>query len=469
MRVRVPRDQPTLARALESGADRIVLQGVVDLPEGPAGAILSRPVHISGGTLRAHGGWALIVGEGVRLSDLIVENPTGHGVRIVAGAPVLENVELRVKGVAGVCEGHSKPILRRVMVDGADNGWLLREDTAPDADELAVKATGSAIVATDRAGGHLARLALVSGDSFACIEAHGESTTTLAGLTVLSAGCGALHLYASSRITVEGGHIQRSGTADARFPAIEVREQAAPTLTDLKVEQSGGRGVFLHGSCQPVLRNLSVDAAASQGVEAQGDVMLDVSGLSVVGAAGGGVVLRGAVTGRLQAVHVDDTRNVGVGLGEDVRVEVDGLRVRQAEGAGLRVAGRARAVVRQAMLELLGCPGVRVHEEGHLTLHAPIVRANRADGVQVDGAASLVVRHGQIGENEGKGLSATGSARVRANGVAITGNQGWNVAAADSAEVRWSGSPVPERVSVAPGAKLVDRSAVAADGVGQLD
>ena len=87
--------------------DRIVLSGVVSLPEGTAGAILSRPVHITGGTLRASGGWALIVGDGVRPTSVKIENPTGHGVRIVAGAPILEDVEIQVEGVAGTNDSNA--------------------------------------------------------------------------------------------------------------------------------------------------------------------------------------------------------------------------------------------------------------------------------------------------------------------------------------------------------------------------
>lgn len=72
MRVRVPRDQPTLAAALASGADRIELRGTIDLPKGPVGALIDRPVRIYGGTLRGQGGWALVVGAAVELHDVTI-------------------------------------------------------------------------------------------------------------------------------------------------------------------------------------------------------------------------------------------------------------------------------------------------------------------------------------------------------------------------------------------------------------
>lgn len=466
MRVRVPRDCPTLAEALARGADRIVLKGVVDLPAGTAGALLDRPVHITGGTLCAHGEWALIIGADVRLTGVAIENADGHGVRIVAGAPVLEDVELRVKGVAGVCEGYSRPVLRRVVVDGAENGWLLREDTAPDGDELAVNASGSALVTTDRAAGHLARLAVMSGDQFATIEASAQSRTTFAGLTVLKAGCGALHIYGESQVTVDGGHIRSSGSADPKFPAIEVRETAAPKLSDLHIENSAGRGMFLHGSCTPSLSGLRIDHSDGNGVEVRGDVVLDVRDLTVTDAKGAGVVVAGNTTGRLANVRTDATRNVGVGLGDQARVEVDGLLVRDADGAGLRVAGEARCVVRRVQAELLGCPGVWVHESAHLTLDTPSVRLNRHDGLKVEDEASLVVRRGTVAENAGRGLFAGGGARVRLDGVTLDANQGWSIEAANNASVKWSGGPLPARVSAAPGASLEDGSA--ADGAGDV-
>ena len=454
MRVRVPRDRPTLAAALATGADRIVLQGVVELPPGAAGAILSRPVHISGGTLRAHGEWALVVGEGVRLSGVRIENPEGHGVRLVAGAPVLEDLELEVQGVAGVCEGHARPVLRRVVVDGAENGWLLREDTAPDGDELAVRARGSAVVVADRAAGHLARLALMSGDRFACVEAHGQSRTTFSGLTVLSAGCGALHVYGESRVSVQGGHIQASGTADGRYPAIEVRERAAPTVAELVVDQSGGRGFFVHGEARPTLRSVRVAQAAGNGVEVQGSVVLDVDGLTLSEIGGGGVVLRGEVTGRLRNVATDATANVGFGIGGAAKVEVDGLTVRGAHGAGLRVAGSGRGVVRRARLELLGCPGVWVHEAGRVTLDAPTVCTNRADGLKVEGDGTVVVRGGRIAGNEGRGVAALEGARLRLDGVAVEDNQGWAIEAAGRADVRWSGGALPSPHTMRDGGRI---------------
>jgi hypothetical protein len=458
MRVRVPRDLPTLAAALESGADRIVLQGEVELPEGGAGAILSRPVHISGGTLRASGGWALIIGEGVRLQGVKIQNPTGHGVRIVAGSPVLEDVELSVKGVAGVCEGQSRPILRRVIVDHAENGWLLREDTAPDGDELAVQASGSALVTSDRAAGHLARLALVSGDRFACVEAHGQSRTTLSGLTILSAGCGAVHVYGESQLRIAGGHIRKSGTADVRFPAIEVRETSAPTFSDLRIEHSGGRALFAHDSARIELQAVQIDHTGSHAVEAQDSVELGVQHLNVSHSTGGGVVLRGSVTGRFSHVLVDGTQNVGVGLGGEVRVELDQVTVRAAEGAGVRVAGTARAVLRQLRAELLGCPGVLVHEQGTITLDNPSLSQNRSDGFRAEGSARAIVRGGTIAANEGRGLVVSEQAKVRLESVQLTDNLGWSVEVLGDGSVRWKGGPPPARIRVQPGATWEDDS-----------
>ncbi len=456
MRVRVPRDCPTLAAALESGADRIVLTGVVELPMGSVGAILSRPVHITGGTLRASGGWALVVGEGVRLSDLKIENPTGHGVRIVAGSPVLEDVEIRVQGVAGVCEGHSRPMLRRVVVDGAENGWLLREDAAPDGDQLAVHATGSALVTTDRAGGHLARVALMSGAQFACVEAHGQSHTTLAGLTVLSAGCGALHIYGESRVVVQGGHIQKSGTADVRFPAIEIRESASPTLSELRIEHSGGRGLFLHGQAKPTLRTVAIEHTGANAVEGQGEVMLDAQKVSVSHATGAGVVFRGSVSGRMADLSIDTTSSAGVALGEGVKLDLERLTVRGTEGAGLRIAGQARSVVRSARLELLGRAAVWVQEQGRLTIHEASIQQNRSNGLQVEGDGRVLVRGGSVRANQGMGLHASDAARIRMERVSIAENQGWNVELKDTVVLHWKGGPAPERVKVHPDALWAD-------------
>ncbi|HCH66681.1 MAG TPA: hypothetical protein DFR83_28015 [Deltaproteobacteria bacterium] len=459
MRVRVPRDHSSLADALASGADRIVLSGVVALPEGSVGAILSRPVHITGGRLRGAGGWALVVGEGVRLTGVKIENPSGHGVRIVAGAPVLEDVEIRVQGVAGVCEGHSRPVLRRVVVDGAENGWLLREDTAPDGDELAVNASGSALVTSDRAGGHLARLAVMSGAQFACVEAHGDSHTTLSGLTVLSAGCGALHIYGRSRLVVQGGHVRQSGTADARFPAIEIRETATPEITALRVDQSGGRAMFLHGEARPVFRSVTIDQTGSNAVEGQGQVVLDAKDLTIQQATGAGVVFRGEVTGRIETLTVDQTSNVGVGLTAKVKLDLSDVTIRGAEGAALRIAGEARGVVRKARLELLGCPAVWVQEQGALTLLDASIGQNRTHGIQVEDEARLLMRGGTVRENQGRGIAASGRARARFDGVVVQENGGWNVELSDQAEARWAGGPAPERCMVHPEASWSEASA----------
>ena len=469
MRVRVPRDQPTLAAALESGADRIVLSGVVSLPEGTAGAILSRPVHITGGTLRASGGWALIVGDGVRLTKVKIENPTGHGVRIVAGAPILEDVEIQVQGVAGVCEGHSQPVLRRVVVDGAENGWLLREDAAPVGDELAVNATGSALVTSDRAGGHLSRVALMSGAQFACVEAHGDSHTTLTALTVLSAGCGALHIYGRSRLVVDGGHVRRSGTADVRFPAIEIRETATPQLSALRIDQSGGRAMFLHGESRPTLRSITIERTGSNAIEGQGTVVLDAQDLTITHAEGAGVVFRGEVSGRIQSLTTDQTTNVGVGLGASVKLELADVTVRGAAGAGLRMAGQARGVVRNARFELLGCPAVTAEASSMLTLQNASVGRNRGHGIVVQDEARLRMRGGAIRENQGIGLSASGSARVRLDGVTLAENVGWNIELSDQAEARWIGDEEPERRKVHPGASWSEGSSSTPDGVGHTD
>ena len=436
MRVRVPRDCATLADALATGADRIVLQGVVELPAGGAGAIVDRPVQITGGTLRGQGGWALLIGADVVLADTRIENPDGHGVRIVAGAPTLSNVELSVGGVAGVCEGTSRPVLRRVVVTDAENGWLLREDSAPDGDELAVKATGSALVVTDRAAGHLARVALVSGDTFACVEGRGQATTQLAGLTVLSAGCGALHFFEDCAVTVDGGHIQESGTSGTRFPAVETRERAAPTLRDLRVDNSGGRGFFVHGEARPVLRSVAVSGCGGAGMEVQGGVVLDVSGLSVSEAAGAGVVVRGEVTGRLDELRTDRTSNAGLAIGGSARLQVDGVEVRDAEGIGMRVAGTARATVRKLNIELLGGLGVQVHESSALTLVEPSIRLGRFDGVHVCDTARLILRGGRVGDHYGRGVVASDRSRVRIERTQLSGNGGWQLLAQDAAEVR---------------------------------
>jgi len=436
MRVRVPRDCATLADALASGADRIVVKGVVELPAGAAGALIDRPVQITGGTLRAQGGWALIIGADVVLADVRIENPTGHGVRIVAGAPVLSNVELAVQGVAGVCEGQSRPQLRRVVVVGAENGWLLREDCAPDGDELAVKATGSALVLTDRASGHLARLALMSGDQFACVEARGRASTRLAGLTVLSAGCGALHFYEDSAVAIDGGHIQKSGTADARFPAIEARERSQPTLRGLRIDNSGGRGFFVHGEARPVLREVALSGVGGAGMEVQGEAVLDVADLSVSEAAGAGVVVRGEASGRLTRLSTDRTTNVGLAIGGNARLQVDGVKVGFAEGFGLRVGGAARATVRDLSSELLGAHGVQAHADCALTLVDASLRLGRFDGVQVSERARLIMRGGRVTEHQGRGVVASGDCKVRIERTVLEGNQGWQLLARDQAEVR---------------------------------
>jgi len=446
MRVRIPRDQPTLAAALATGADQVEIDGTIELPEGAAGALLDRPVHIRGGTLRARGDWALVIGADVVLSGVVVENETGNGLRIVAGAPVLEQVELRVKGVAGLCEGSSKPVLRRVVVDGAENGWLLREDTAPDADELAVRASGSALVITDRARGHLARLALVSGDRFACVEAHGQCGTLLSGLTVLSAGCGALHIFGESKLRVDGAQIRSAGTADARFPAIEVREDAAPTLASVAIEQTAGAGLLLHGRCEPLLQSVTVGSAGGHGLEARGEALLDLTGLCIREAGASGLVLSGTVEARLAEVVCAQAAEAGVRLGGRSRVELRGLELRHAAEVGLEVCEQARGVVRQASLTELSCVAVRVAADGHLTADKASIVKNGDVGICVADQASLVLRRSTVSGNAGQGVAASGETRLRLAGVLVEENGAGDLFVTDRAELRWSGGALPGRV-----------------------
>ena len=439
MRVRVPQDCSTLAEALARGADSIVIRGEVALSAGGAGVLLDRPVQITGGILRATGGWALVIGADVVLAGCRIENPDGHGVRIVAGRPTLSHVEIDVSGVAGVCEGRSRPVLRRVVVVGSGNGWLMREDCVPDGDELAVKASGSALVLTDRAAGHLARVALMSGDEFACVEARGQATTRLAGLTVLSAGCGALHCFEDSAITVDGGHIQRSATSSDRFPAVEARERSAPVLRELRIDNSGGRAVYLHGECRPVLRAVQLHRCGEAGLEVGGDVVLEVDGLAVTDAGGAGVVVRGQVTGRLTDLRTSSTGGVGLGLGGQSRLQVDGVQIGEAKGPGLRVAGSARATVRSLSLAQLDELGVHLCEDAAATLVAPQVRLGGSDGIHASDRARLIVRGGDVTDHQGHGVVASGEAQVRLERTRVAGNHSSQLLARQGARVRLVG------------------------------
>lgn len=334
------------------------------------------------------------------------------------------------------------------------HGFLLREHAAPSGEALRAKASGSGLVLMDHAAGTLTDVELASGDAHPAIEARDHAHTRLQGVRVVHAGCSGLHAHGQAAPTIDGLHIERSGTAGPRFPGIELSGQARPTLARVNIENTGGSGIFAHGHTQGGLSYVTIRGTTATGIDALAHTELTIDQLTLEETGTGGVVVQGQATVHLAGVVARHTAQAALAAGEQATLNAEDVVVEGGLGAALVVSGSASARVDNLKARLLAEPAVRTAGRSHTALSHIDIAQCRSDGLHLDGRSRLTCAGGRIADTHGRAVRALGQSMAWLDAVVCHQIQGRTMSAGDKATV-WLSGDAPDDVLEREGGRVV--------------
>ncbi|MEV7028118.1 right-handed parallel beta-helix repeat-containing protein, partial [Kitasatospora sp. NPDC093558] len=164
---------------------------------------------------------------------------------------------------------------------------------------------------------------------------------------------------------------------------------------------AAGAGVVVRDGANPLLRRLSVTAAAGHGVE----------------------VLRDG-RGRIEDATVVDSGRDGVRIEDGANTYVGGSTVRGSKGCGISVGAEGVATLRDVEAEDNAHDGVSVEHDGELTATRAGLRANRRHGLHLLPGARATLTGCRMTGNGVDGVRSESAEPVRLTDCVVAENEG---------------------------------------------
>jgi hypothetical protein len=393
MSVRVPQDHPTLAAALETGAEHILLEGE---HEGET-LVLDRPVHIEGvgegSSYTVTGTFICICSADARIENLRLVNLQGHGIRAKdSAAPAFHGLTIHVGGVALAADGQTRPELRSCKIERCGNGMELRGQTVPDVDEVLIVAGKGCMVFHDQSAGTFRNMGLLSG-AFAAVETLGTSAPIFETGAIAGSGGGGFFVHGESKPRVAGFVFQ-----NIKLAAVEVTEQADPIFDGLQISDTYGSALFIHGQAAGTYMDVTVRGPVVAGIDVSESAKAELENVSVWG-------------GHAQGLWIHD----------EARVEVLGLKITHCRLAAVDVEGKGVLQIEDGHFEDNRDHGFYLRNSAQVAARRCTVRQCDTDGAYAKDAATLRWEGGSCTANGQAALRAHEAAQIQHRDLEIDG------------------------------------------------
>ena len=379
--IHVPGTHPTLAEAVEAAqeGDHIQLTGAVQAKE----LRIRKPLEISGGTISGDGAFALGLFADVNIHGTELTHLGGHGVVIMAGSPTLAQIKMRVGATAIACGQAATPKITGIHIQGCSIGMSVQDTAQPHMDDCMITSSGTALFFRNESGGLISSTALSSG-KMAAVEVTDQASPTLAGVAVVAGAAGGFFFNQQATPTVAGCLIQRTGLA-----GMEVTDQANPQVDGLMVKEGMAGGIFLHGESTGTYLEVEVHNCALSAIEISENAKPEFERTLLKGGGGGGL-------------FVQDQAEL-----ESIDLEIIGVTFQ-----ALEAAGHCQIVLENAKMTTSGSFGVFARDQSKTQLVGCEITGGREWGVRIQDAAVLAMEGGRIDDNHMGAVMGSGGGQV---------------------------------------------------------
>jgi hypothetical protein len=379
--IHVPGTHPTLAEAVEAAqeGDHIQLTGDVQAKE----LRIRKPLEISGGSIQGDGGFALGLFADVQVHDTEIVHLGGHGVVVMEGSPTLSKIKMRVGATAIACGQKATPRIQDVHIQGCTIGLSVQDQAQPMMQDCMITSSGSAMFFRNQAGGLISSTALSSG-KMAAVEVTDQASPTLAGVAVAASAAGGFFFNQQATPTISGCLIQRTGLA-----GMEVTDQANPQIDGLMIKEGMAGGIFLHGESTGTYLEVEVHNCALSAIEISEKAKPEFERTLLKGGGGGGLFVQD------QAVL------------ESIDLVIDGVTFQ-----ALEAAGESQVVLENAKMTTSGSFGVYARDQSKTRLVGCEISGGREWGVRIQDAAVLAMEGGRIDDNHMGAVMGSGGGQV---------------------------------------------------------
>ncbi len=379
--IHVPGTHSTLAEAVEAAqeGDHIQLTGEVQAKE----LRIRKPLEISGGTISGDGAFALGLFADINIHGTEISHLGGHGVVIMAGSPTLAQIKMRVGATAIACGQSASPHITGVHIQGCSIGLSAQDKAQPHMDNCMITSSGSAMFFRNESGGLISSTALSSG-KMAAVEITDQASPTLAGVAVVAGAAGGFFINQQATPKIAGCLIQRTGLA-----GLEVTDQANPEVDGLMVKEGMAGGVFLHGESTGTYLEMEVHDCALSAVEVSEKAKPEMERTLLKGGGGGGLFVQD------EAVL------------ESIDLVVDGVLFQ-----ALEAAGESQVMLENAKMTGSGSFGVYSRDKSKVQLVGCEISGGREWGVRIQDAAVLAMEGGRIDDNYLGAVLGSGGGQV---------------------------------------------------------
>lgn len=374
----VPGDQPTLAEALEAASDGDVI--ALEGHHTVGMTIVTKALTIQGGQLSGTGPAVLRLEADATLRGIRIENAQ-HGVVVKEGSPRLEDLEMSVGGTAIACGWSVKPQIRGVRIQKSSIGLSAQADAAPYAEDLVVTSTGSGLFFCGNAKGTITSCAIAAGQ-MAAVEVAENAAPTLVSVSVAAAGRGGFFIHGTSKPQLHGCSALRCGLA-----GMEVTGDADPTVDGFLVREGGAGGLFLHGSSKGTYLELHIDGGPLAAIEISEQATPELERGLIAGTSAGGVWVHG-----------------------EAKVELVDFNIKDCRFQALEIADSAEVRAENCTLTKSGSHGVLLRDKARLGLVGSTIEAGYDCGMLGQDAAMATVEGGRIAENRSFAVKSEGGA-----------------------------------------------------------
>jgi Holliday junction resolvasome RuvABC ATP-dependent DNA helicase subunit len=227
---------------------------------------------------------------------------------------------------------------------------------------------------------------------------------------------GTVHIEDASRAVLEDCEI-----AGATRVALVVRDDAAPTITRLRVTGSAGEGIVFADAARGVVNEGEVSRPARTGVTVLGTAAPAIRGLTVREPGGDGF--------RVDGVGVKMSAQTGGGL------VVERCEVLRAAGGGVVVTGSPAVLLRESTVSEPATAGLVASDNADIRLEDCTIRQAGRSAVVVRDSATVAAERLTVDHADGNGVLADDRAKVQITDSQIGHTEYTAVHAAGQAEV----------------------------------
>lgn len=379
--ISVPGTYPTLAEAVEAAqdGDHIRLSGSVQAKE----LRIRKPLEISGGSIAGDGAFALGLFADIHIHDTEIAHLGGHGVVVMDGSPTLSKIKMRVGATAIACGQKATPRILEVHVQGCSIGLSVQDQAQPHMDNCMITSSGSAMFFRNSSGGLVSSTALSSG-KMAAVEITDQASPTLAGVAVVAGAAGGFFINQQATPKIAGCLIQRTALA-----GVEVTDQANPEVDGLMVKEGMAGGLFLHGASTGTYLEVEVHDCALSAIEVSEQAKPEMERTLLKGGGGGGL-------------FVQDQAEL-----ESIDLVVDSVAFQALESSG-----QCTVMLENAKMTGSGSFGVYARDQSKTQLVGCEISGGREWGVRIQDAAVLAIEGGRIDDNHMGAVLGSGGGQV---------------------------------------------------------